>query len=380
MKIGIIKMGSSMSFDNSRSVGIVSGEPLNLANLLKSSGHEIVIGGKKTSRTMLEHPNYSGIKLVDLVEEHGEFLDCDHLILWCGFINFWGGVEDRHVINQYKIINKFNGPISYILTDSDTPPIQLWPKMESKDWAKPYNKDDIWVSRDDIDVYTQGTNIEFIKTTIPENFKYRSIQSIDLWKMPALYPIDKLELNPRVQYDLGYGGISNRVKRNKKIVKYFFNNDPEISSCVFGRDLTKDKGVLKLLSDDIGSTQYAGSVKYGQGVIDFQNTNLLATVVIGDPDYEQSNLIPNRFVEAVLAKNVAFIDIDLDPKRLLIKNKTLNDFLYVSSYDEVSDKIKQLKNSEEFRSKIIELQDSELGDLSSIKQHLTNEFNVVLNY
>lgn len=382
MKIAIIKLGANFTLDTKRTVGIVSGEAINLARLLADE-HEIILTTKITSRSKLDtgHPN---IKLLDTIKDQQEFIDADHLIIWCGYVNFWGGVENAHYIEQWRIINQFKKNISFIYTDTEVPLIQVWDYMRTKEWAKKYNKDDLWISRNDIRIYTQTTNIDYVKKTITENVPYKDIQYIDLWKMPVIgntNPITEINENPK--YDIGYGGVANRPKRYPKIIKWFYNTEfnKKHTSCVYGRDLTKDKVMLRLLEkeNDYIQADYIGKAVFGQDTFEFNNENCLATVVIGDPEYEHSGLLPNRYIEAILSNVVAFIDLDLDKNKTIVKNKELSDFLYISTNEELSERILMLRNDPEFRHKIIKLQHDEVGSKDDVRKELKTLFNKIIN-
>ena len=50
----------------------------------------------------------------------------DALLVFNGPINFFGGSEDPGLPKQYELINSFDGPAYYVMTDCRYPMIQLW--------------------------------------------------------------------------------------------------------------------------------------------------------------------------------------------------------------------------------------------------------------
>jgi hypothetical protein len=102
---------------------------------------------------------------------------------------------------------------------------------------------------------------------------------------------------------------------------------------------------------------YAGKIKFGQNVINFSNATGTSTVVIGDPIYEDNQLIPNRFIENIYANLVTFFDTDLDKnKRLLSSNPELADFLYVDDREVLREKVLRIRKDFNFRKSICDQQ------------------------
>lgn len=355
MNIGLIKIGERISFNVKSDAGLASGEPLVVVRMLSESGHNVKIGTVIKQKDILEHKDYDMTKVsfVDLEDNYESMLDCDSLICWGGYIDFWGGSESEYIMNQYKIINKFKGKIVFVLTDPVVKPEQLWPKIHRRPWGHKYKEEDILIKRKDITILSQLSNLDFVKQEL-KDFPYSELVYAPLWLLPGLFNKTKRP-NPDPEFDLVYGGLNNRKKRYPKIKKWFFNG---IKTGIFGRDLLSDKDFLKTLNEH--DTEYLAKLKFGQQVINFANFAGKATVVIGDPSYETGGLIPNRFVESVVANVVAFIDIDLDPNKQLIKNPELNEFLYVTDKAELVEKLAQLDNFE-FRKHILDLQQKEIS-------------------
>lgn len=370
LNIGLIKIGERLSFNIKSDAGLASGEPLILARLLSDAGHNIHIGTIIKQKDILSNKDFdmSKINLVDLEEDYSDILDCDSLICWGGYIDFWGGSESPYIMNQYKIINSFKGKIIFVLTDPVVYPEQLWPKIHKRTWVSNYKQSEIEITRTDITIVSQLANLDFVKKLI-KDFPYKEIKYLPLWQLPGLFNKPK-KINPDPEFDLVYGGLNNRKKRYPKLKKWFFN---EIKTGIFGRDLLADKDFITKLGEH--NTEYLAKIKFGQQVVNFTNFVGKATVIIGDPDYERGQLIPNRFVEAILSSVVAFIDIDLDPSKSLIKNPMLRDFLYVSTVEELTEKLEKLDDLG-FRSDIINLQNKELSDS---KENILAEFELLLS-
>lgn len=369
MKIGLIKIGERLSYNIKSDAGMASGEPLVVAKLLSEMGNEVKLGTVIKRNDLLSRPDINNdlVSLVDIEESIDPILSCDALVVWCGYIDFWGGAEAPYIMNQYEIINKFKGKILYILTDIVVPPVQLWPKIEGRPWGPKYKKEDIWIERQDITIASQAHNKEFLEKLL-KAYPHKEVINLPLWKLPALYNNPK-RFNQDPEFDLIYGGLNNRKKRYPKILKWFFESGAKTG--LFGRDLLADKEFVKKLPEKFDA-EYLAKVKFGQQVVNFTNFAAKATVVIGDPDYEESQLIPNRFVEGILSSIVCFIDIDLDPDKKLIRNKELSDFLYVESVDQLNESLKLLKDND-YRKRIVDLQFEELGNTEDLKNEVYGE-------
>jgi hypothetical protein len=199
MKIGLIKLGESLSFNSQSAVGLVSGEPLVLVKILIEHGNHIGLGsirpkGKDFARpTDLDENLLSFFDLTTRKETDKLNEWADILIVWGGYINFWGGAENSSIMHQYELINKFDGKVFYINTDAIIILEQLIPYIDRKDWAQKYDFADLNITRKDITVITQSMNTELVKSKIEAGgVPVGSIVYKDLWKLPAFNKVQEI--------------------------------------------------------------------------------------------------------------------------------------------------------------------------------------------
>lgn len=104
-----------------------------------------------------------------------------------------------------------------------------------------------------------------------------------------------------------------------------------------------------------------------------------ATVVLGD-DLHNDNIKTARFFESMLLDICAFIWHSYDPNKRFVNNQELKDFIYISSGDELIEKINKIKNDEAFYKHIVELERQEiLNQFLSFKNENKIEFPKKLN-
>jgi hypothetical protein len=140
-------------------------------------------------------------------------------------------------------------------------------------------------------------------------------------------------------------------KREKKMVKYYFDYPADIFVEMFGK-ITKDDFKKKSIDGITTFPEFTGPVNYGD--MHRKMNDALAHVVIGDVLYEEINDMAQRCYESIWSMNVVFIDADLDAVRRIYKNDpVLTEFLYVTSKEEVIDRIRLLKADPELRKSII---------------------------
>lgn len=147
-------------------------------------------------------------------------------------------------------------------------------------------------------------------------------------------------------YELVYFGNNRQNERNKIIKqlydinefkKLFVGFDPEMDN-VDVREYVKHDELFKLMGEQC-----------------------LATLVIGD-NLHNGNIKSARFFESMLVDLVAFIYIKYDPEKKYVKDEFLKDFIYVSTKEELKDKINKIKNDNSLYKKIIELERKEIID------------------
>lgn len=353
MKVAVIKLGSRISFNaNDTSGG--NGEARSIIKMLHKGGAEVHIYTKILKKDNLV-PEYHWHNMSDYKND-GHYIDADALVVLNGNVNFFGGAEDFEQLMNYLVINMFNGPVFYILCDPELTLKQVWPSVEKKDWGSKWTERALNIVRDDIIYLSQPYDVEKVINDLGKNeIKPSKIIHYPFEQFPCLN--ERLPFNETPKVDLSYGGTMRGGKRAKKMVKFYFGHPEDISVEMFGKidldDFTKIKSLK--LDTTLRAPTFTGPVRYDEMLPKMNRA--MAHCVIGDPFYEQINDMAQRAYESIWSNVVTFIDADLDKiRRVYGADKNLADFLYVSSRDELSEKIQLLKKSPETRREIVEAQ------------------------
>ena len=105
MKVCVVKIGGRIANNG----GVGSGEALSLIKILNKADIEVDVYTKKLEK---EPKNLFPLTEVYNVEEY-ENKNYDYLIIINGTPNFFGGLEDKTILETYKIIQNFEGKIFY---------------------------------------------------------------------------------------------------------------------------------------------------------------------------------------------------------------------------------------------------------------------------
>lgn len=145
-------------------------------------------------------------------------------------------------------------------------------------------------------------------------------------------------------YDCVYFG-NNRATSRNKIIKDFYNTD-KIKTLIIGYniDFINNDCMEYIKHDDL----FNEISKY-----------CYSTLVVGD-DLHNNNIITTRFYESMLLDVVAFIYIKYDEEKKYVDNEFLKDFIYVSTPEEMYEKINLIKNDKLLYNKIVELERKEI--------------------
>jgi hypothetical protein len=348
MRVGVVKIGSRISFSSQGSSGS-TGEAVSIINMLVRGGDEVTVFTKILDKDV--NPSHIAFKHI---AKDCDTSQLDYLVVINGNCNFFGGAEDVEQILNYKIINGFKGPVFYIYCDPELTLKQIWPSVSKKPWAGNWAKQDIEITRKDIVYISQP----FDTDKVMQEFKKQEIIPSQI----IHYPFERFPcLNPRLSFnenpdvDLSYGGTMRGNRRIKKMVKFYFNHPSDISVEMFGKIEFDD---FKEYLDKVSvipskSLNFTGPVKYDQ-MLSKMNASI-SHCVIGDPYYEEISDLPQRTLESVQASVVTFIDADLDKaRRVYGADKNLADFLYVQSRQELSEKIQLLKLDTASRRQIVD--------------------------
>lgn len=348
MKAAVIKLGSRISFNANDTSG-ANGEARSICKMLKRGGADVHIFTKILGKDNLV-PDYTWH---NLGEPFPLLLPgIDVLVVLNGNVNFFGGVEDPEQLLNYAIINSFPGKVFYLLCDPELTLKQVWPSVSKKDWVSNWSREMLHVGRSDITYLSQPHDVKKVYDDLKKNeVTPAQIEHFPFERFPCLN--ERISFNPNPTVDLSYGGTMRGGKRAKKMAKFYFGHPADISVEMFGKIEAKDfdeklKGTLRLPT-------FAGPVKYDEMLS--RMNQALAHVVIGDPWYEKINDIPQRVYESIWSSVVTFVDTDMDKlRRVYGSNKNLADFLYVSSREEVTEKIWLLKTDLHMRKQIIDEQ------------------------
>lgn len=353
MRIGVIKLGARISFSSTGTSG-GTGEALSIINILKTGGAEVVVFTKVLSKD--ENPN--GIDVRNIESNVDNIHDLDALLIVNGTVQFYGGVEDRSQILNYKIINNFKGKVFYAYCDPALTLKQLWPAIESKPWAENWAKEDIDITRTDIVYLSQPHDVDKVKDLLGKNCVIPAkIIHFPFEQFPCLN--EMIPFNDTPSVDLSYGGTMRGGKRVKKMIEFYLGHEL-ISVEMFGK-ITKEDFTehpkyglgLKHTYPESAYPTFTGPVKYADMLPKMNDA--MCNVVIGDPLYEKINDIGQRTFESIWSNVVTFIDSDLDTlRRVYGSDKILADFLYVKHRREVAEKIVLLKTDPDLRKQILQ--------------------------
>jgi hypothetical protein len=349
MRCAVIKLGSRISFSTKDTSG-GNGEARSVISLLDGSGIDVSIYTKLASFDILD-PKY---KWTD-VRESTNTSDCDFLMIMNGSVNFFAGKEDEFQINNYKIINNFKGKVFYILCDPALALMQIWSSIKSKPWANKYSEKEMTVSRTDIIYISQAFDTEKILTHIkPSQVKPESVVHFPFEKFPLLHA--PLDFNSDPMIDLSYGGTMRQGRRTNKMIKFYFGHPPDIEVELFGKIDREDFQESKLAG--LSLPKFLPPVEYADMMSRMNKSS--SHCVLGDPLYEKTNDIPQRMAESINASVVTFVDSDMDKlRRFFNGDRELIDFLYVESREQLSDRIRLIRE-ESFRKDIVAHQFSAL--------------------
>jgi len=297
LNIGVFKVGANIT--QSGSIQTASNFDLfSLMPILTEAEHTVRIFTKVTRNTLINKP----YKLHDYTKVDS-LNKLDLVLLFNGPIQFYGGKEDPGIIKQWQLINSYIGPVWYVFTDSRYPFMQLWELMLLKEWHKKYDRDTIWVERDDIRYIYQGQNADALMGLIDRRSRNVRVKRENI----ECFPIDwAIMLNPPEsietpivdrRYDLIYGGSNRDAKRKNKFHHYYLNEN-------------------------------------------------FFTLVFGSVKFYQSQWYTLRMYESILAGCLTFIDRDFDTDRKFYKDdETLKELMYVTDYQDYRNKMDKIKEA-----------------------------------
>lgn len=327
LNIGLFKFGANIT--QSTSIQTASNFDLfSLAPILSNAGHTVRIFTRITRNTVIKKP----YKLHDYMNVDS-LNKLDALLVFNGPINFFGGTEDPGLPKQYELINSFDGPVYYVMTDCRYPMIQLWKMMLLKEWHVKYNESKLMVTRDDIQYIYQGTDVEKLINLNTRRKKNVIVKSENVHHFPIDWAI---MLNPPEPimtpiedrtYDLIYGGSNRDAARRNKLDEYYIDNN--LDCHIFGSIKVKEN------KNPVGTVPHKYYIKYlSKGK---------ATVIIMDKFY-QDNFFTLRMYESILAGCITFIDLEADSNKLFYSyNPMLKELMYVDGLNDLRTKLSYIE-------------------------------------
>jgi len=362
MKLAVIKFGGRI---NGNGDGAIGGEVLIAVDLLVKGGNEVHCYTKLCNKDIL---------IKDVIFHDSSTFDpntqYDALIVINGNINFYGGLTSTVEMDNLKIINSFKGKVIYMLFDPMLPLKQYWDgikiKQDKYNWSDKYTEKEMFIERDDIIYISQPYNLQAVDTILQKTgVKHKYIVHYPLYKMHLAY-YDRLTFNnnPRL-VDLSYGGTFRNKKREDKLIKFYFGYPDNYNIDIFGKiklDNFTSKKIINLTSPKFTSGVPHNCVRY-------RMEKSLGTVVIGDKWYEGKNLA-QRVYENILSNTINFIDLDLDPMRLVYSHDTFFDMLYVKDREEV---IRVLDMIKEHPDRLKDICDAQYDCVSINKQQYIDD-------
>lgn len=368
-KAAIVSLGTRVSLEsiNVRSVELVYMREY----IMKILGREQV---DYVSRTIKSDP------VVDFYKDARDvdFNDYDEIYIYNARLNPFGGLFKEEALITFEKLYTFKGDIIYMLGDPNMPPMSFANflmyknKLAKKSTGEyiissdnKYTNNEYRLSKDVVENWNEkvwkrmkvafcGKDYELYYNTYNDLIKnktreFEKIAPITQWFQFELFEYyginEKIEekikdYNKNIQYDLVYFG-NNRHNGRNNIVKGYFDI-PSLNKLFIGFDPLLDNTTVK---------QYLPHDK----LFKTMGSNCLATIIVGDK-LQWDNSITPRYFETMLLDIVGFIDINYDTKKQYVKDEFLKDFIYVSSKNELREKVEKIKNDPKLCRKIIELE------------------------
>lgn len=288
----------------------------------------------------------------------------DYMLVVNGSINCFGGAEDAMIPDLciYRMMHYFPGKIFYCQCDLALNMLEdVYGYISKKPWASKYKPEEYDLAGKDIEMITQACDVDaHMKNIIKDKF-YKfprdKVKHFSFYKYPVLMDFAHMPKNEAPEYDLGYGGTLRGGRRIANIVKMYFNYPKDINVLLYGK-LLDDKLIdkaKKTYGDDMVIPKFAGTCQFKDNAKVLNKA--LATVVIGDAIFEETQTVQQRAWQAMCANVVAFIDSALDPQMRMFKDDDfLCKFMHVSTREDVEKRLRILKKTPELRDRILDAQ------------------------
>lgn len=350
MKIGVIKLGARILWDLDNSV--TSGEAISICKALERGGAEVHVFTKILKKDTL-HPSLHWHNIAESDQADLDMLDL--VVVINGNVNFFGGAEDREQILNYSVINNAQCPVVYIMCDPELPLVQIWENVQKKPWGENYRERDVNITRP-VHLLSQPFAVDAVRAGWPKKgAPLGEVKHFPMERFPYLN--EWLEPPAAPTVDLMYGGTARGGRRIPNLYKWYCGLPEDLTVEIFGKidatDFEKHNKISKLPVKRYPT--FSGMVKYGDVLPKMQGA--LAHMVTGDPSYEELDLIPQRVAECIAAGNIVFVDANIDKSRRIYPAGTeAHDFLYVSTQEELIERLRAVKTDPTIRAHLREAQ------------------------
>jgi hypothetical protein len=367
MKIALIKLGARLSYKSRGTSGGI-GESLAIIELLKFANVEIHVYTKNPDECFYNNIYFHNLKEYENINE----LKYNALLIMNGNVNFFGGAEVPDEMFNYWIINNFKGNIFYILCDPNLTLKQIWKSVEKKEWSKNYKRENVEITRKDITCICQARKIDLIKKLHEKNNIFlKKVVHYPFEKFPLITFKDE-NINDNLEWDIIYGGTFRSGKREKDMIKFFFNYPENIKVQMFGKIESLNFND-KYFDHETREPNFGPPVKYSE--YNYKMKSGLSTIIIGDELYKELDNLAQRIYESIQIGNIVFIDSSYDKDKKVFKDNFLKRFCYVDNKDDVIKRLKILR-SHNVRT-VVELQKK---DTKIDKQKYCDDFKKLLEY
>ena len=332
----------------------------------KVKGYDVEYVGTKGPRTKV--PDY----YVDVAEENFDFNDYDKVVVVCTPENFFGGIVDKNVYHVTGKLLEYKGELLTYLDDTTIPftnpytyilgrmhsirNLEDFPGLSDRDqlekWSTTFANlpwHALWA----------GTNYHKWLDDYQNKVHHMKIVNHDNLLIPVMNGLN-MKFEPfEVQEkdtDLVYFGAL-KPERKKCLEKYFKNDVLNTRTIGFPADWPNNEAITK-------------NIPFRKL---FSTINKSWASIMPSEPILNDNLITSRFFEIVKAKMICFIDADYDPNHRLIQNENLRKVLYVSTPEEIKEKLDKIRSKPGMFDKILEMQFDEFKHWDEYKIHEEEE-------
>lgn len=251
----------------------------------------------------------------------------------------------------FRFLKPYKGVIYNLLVDLAIPFKQLYPLVKDRKWNRYQTAEEINLDNEFI-ILSQSPNKEEVKRIYANSgIKIKDIRYVPFNEW-ILHTNDFIENTGEV--DLIMGTSFRKGKRTQKYIDYFLRRN-DISVELFGSITEKHFKGFTIPNN----VTFTPKLKDVSKVIE-KNATGYSTVTIGDPNYNNNNIITLRFAESLLANCITFIDNDFDRQHKIYPNLP---FMYVKNGDDLERKIKYLKANPKFHKAILKIQHNKVEEI-----------------